>query len=298
MVYKLTELNSYKKVRNVLAGILVLNLLVALAKVIFGKITNTYSMVADGFHSFSDGSSNIVGIIGVWIAAKPADESHPYGHHKFETLSTIVISLLLFFVSYNLLSDAYARLKNPSMPEINIYSFIVMLITLGVNLWVTNYESKKGKELKSSILISDAKHTKSDIYVSISVIVSLIAIKLGFIIVDTIVAGIISILIIKAGLEILLPGINILSDASVINSDEIYDLVIKVPEVQYCHKIRSRGKENHVMIDLHVGLDKNFTLDHSHKIAHEIGDMLKHKIEGVQDVIVHIEPADVFDKVD
>lgn len=294
----MTELNSYKKVRNVLAGILVLNLLVALAKVIFGKITNTYSMVADGFHSFSDGSSNIVGIIGVWIAAKPADESHPYGHHKFETLSTIVISLLLFFVSYNLLSDAYTRLKNPSMPEINIYSFIVMLITLGVNLWVTNYESKKGKELKSSILISDAKHTKSDIYVSISVIVSLIAIKLGFIIVDTIVAGIISILIIKAGLEILLPGINILSDASVINSDEIYDLVIKVPEVQYCHKIRSRGKENHVMIDLHVGLDKNFTLDHSHKIAHEIGDMLKHKIEGVQDVIVHIEPADVFDKVD
>lgn len=92
----MAEKSNYKQVRNVLGGILVLNILVALAKVIFGKITNTSSMIADGYHSFSDGSSNVVGLIGIWIAARPADESHPYGHQKFETLSTIVISLLLF----------------------------------------------------------------------------------------------------------------------------------------------------------------------------------------------------------
>lgn len=289
----MAETSNYKQVRNVLAGILILNILVALAKLIFGKITNTSSMIADGYHSFSDGSSNVVGLIGIWIAARPADENHPYGHQKFETLSTIVISLLLFFVSYNILSDAYYRFKNPITPDINIYSFIVMIATLGVNLWVTTYEAKKGRELKSSILLSDAMHTRSDIYVSISVIVSLIAIRLGFVIIDTIIAGIIAILIIKAGLGILIPGINILSDASMIDSDNIYDLVIKVPQVQYCHKIRTRGKENYIMVDLHVGLDKTFTLEYSHKLAHEIEDMLKEKLEGVKEVIVHVEPADV-----
>lgn len=73
----MTETNNYKQVRNVLAGTLVLNILVALAKVNFGKIINTSSMTADGFHSFSDGSSNVAGIIGIWIAARPANESHP-----------------------------------------------------------------------------------------------------------------------------------------------------------------------------------------------------------------------------
>lgn len=171
-----------------------------------------------------------------------------------------------------------------------------MIATLGVNLWVTTYEAKRGRELKSSILLSDAMHTRSDIYVSISVIVSLIAIRLGFVIIDTIIAGIIAILIIKAGLEILIPGINILSDASMIDSDNIYNLVIKVPQVQYCHKIRTRGKENYIMVDLHVGLDKAFTLEYSHKLAHEIEDMLKEELEGVKEVIVHVEPADVFNK--
>lgn len=288
--------SKYIKVRNVLIIILLLNIAVALAKIIYGFITKTSSMIADGYHSFSDGASNVVGIIGIWVASKPADENHPYGHHKFETLSTIVISLLLFFVSFEILSGAYERLKNPVVPDINIYSYVVMGITLIVNIFVVKYERKKGIELKSSILISDSKHTQSDIYVSISVFVSLIAIKLGLVLVDGIVASIIAILIIKAGIEILVPGINVLSDANIMDRNKISDLVLTNPKVIFCHKIRTRGKEDYVMIDLHVGVNKEFTLEYAHLLAHNIEDMLKNKLDGVGEVIVHMEPAEFNEK--
>lgn len=292
----MVEQNNYVKVRNVLLGILLLNILVATAKIIYGLITKTSSMIADGYHSFSDGTSNIVGLVGIWIASRPADENHPYGHHKFETLSTIVISLILFFISFKILINAYDRIKSPVAPEINSLSFIIMVVTLVINIFVTTYEAKKGRELKSSILISDAMHTRSDIYVSISVIISLIAVRFGLVFIDAIVAAVIAILIIKAGLEILIPGINILSDAKMINSEKIYELVMKVPEVRYCHKIRTRGKENHIMIDLHVGINKDFTLEYSHRLAHNIEDMLKEQLEGVSEAIVHLEPVDTLDK--
>jgi len=240
----MNERNSYVQVRRILLGILILNFAVALSKIIIGSLTKTSSIVADGYHSVSDGASNIVGLFGVWIASKPADEKHPYGHYKFETLATIIISLLLFFISFEILKGAFERYGNPVVPEIGPISFIVMITTLLINLWITWYETKKGRELKSSFLISDAKHTKSDIYVTISVLASLFAIRQGFIIIDSIASGIIAILIIKAGLEILIPSIHVLSDATMLDSNKIYELVINIPEVIYCHKIRTRGKEN------------------------------------------------------
>lgn len=284
------EKTNYRDVRKVLFYILLLNIAVALAKLIYGTMTKTASMVADGYHSFSDGTSNIVGLIGIWIASKPPDESHPYGHQKVETLSTIFISILLLFVSYEIIVSAYGRFGNPVVPDINIGSFIVMISTLVVNLFVVKYETKRGEQLKSSILISDAKHTQSDVYVSLSVIVSLIAIRLGFPVVDSIVSILIGVLILKAGIEILIDAINVLIDGRIISSDEICNKVMEHPEARHCHDIRTRGKENQIMVDLHVGIDDNHSIKHGHEIAHEIEDILMEEFEGVSDVIIHLEP--------
>ncbi|MFT9496965.1 cation diffusion facilitator family transporter [Anaerosolibacter sp.] len=284
---------QYTQVRNILLGILVLNFLVAAAKIIYGIMTRTSSMTADGYHSLSDGTSNIVGLIGIWIASKPADESHPYGHYKFETLATVIIGLLLFFVSFQILTNAYDRFRNPEIPEINAVSFAVMTVTLLINIGITRYESRKGRELKSAILISDAQNTRSDIYVSLSVIVSLIASKFNLTIVDTIVAVIIAILIIKAGLEVLIPSINVLSDASVIEPEKIQDIVMSFPNVIYCHKIRTRGKENYIMLDLHVGADRRISLEQGHALSHDIKDKIIHEFQDIREVIIHMEPAEV-----
>ena len=285
------KIKNYQGVNKVLVYTLILNIIVALAKVIYGTKTRTASMVADGYHSFSDGTSNIVGLIGIWIAAKPPDENHPYGHQKVETFSTIFISILLFFVSYEIIGGAYMRFKNPVTPNINLGSFIVMLGTLMVNFFIVAYETKKGNELKSSFLLSDAKHTQSDIYVSLSVIASLIASRLGYPIVDILLSVLIGILIAKAGLEILVNAMNILIDGRIMSSSAIHSKVEEHPHVIYCHEIRTRGKEDQIMIDLHVGIDANHTIDYGHGIAHDIEDMLKREFDGVSEVIIHLEPA-------
>ncbi len=283
--------SHYLKVRNILLGVLILNFTLAFTKIVYGMTTNTSSMTADGYNSLSDGTSNIVGIIGAWIASKPADEKHPYGHHKFETLATVVIGLLLFVVSYQILVEAYQRFKSPVKPEINVISFIIMIIILAINIFVANYESKKGRAYKSAILISDSKDKKSDIYVTLSVIVSLVASKYNLIIVDTIVAGIIAVLIIKSGLEILIPGLNILTDISMVDPEKISDLVTSYPSVVYCHKIRTRGKENHIMLELHVGIDRLVSIEKAHIISHEIKDLIIREFQDIREVIIHMEPA-------
>ena len=282
---------NYKGVKKVLVYTLVLNIIVALAKVIYGTKTQSGSMVADGYHSFSDGTSNIVGLIGIWIAAKPPDENHPYGHQKVETISTIFISILLFFVSYEIIIGAYGRFQNPVVPSINIGSFVVMISTLMINLFIVRYETKEGKRLNSSFLISDAKHTQSDVYVSISVIASLIASKLGFPVIDSILSVVIGILILKAGMEIFMNAINVLIDGKIISSDEICSKVLKHPEVDYCHRVRTRGKEDQIMVDLHIGIEKDYTIEQGHEIVHDIEKILMDEFEGVSEVIIHLEPV-------
>ena len=110
--------NNFKKVQQILFIILLANLLVATLKLIVGSIIKSASMTADGFHSLSDGSSNIVGLIGIHFASQPEDEQHPYGHNKYETLAGLFISFMLFFVGGKVILDVIQRFKVPIIPEI------------------------------------------------------------------------------------------------------------------------------------------------------------------------------------
>lgn len=281
-----------KKVKKVLLDLLFLNILVSLAKIIYGSMTNLSSMLADGIHSLSDGASNIIGIIGINIASKPADKKHPYGHQKVETLTTIIISFSLFMVSGKLLLGAYDKFLNPTKPEVTTTSFVVMISTLLINIFVTKYEYKKGVMLKSSILISDSQHTLSDVMTSTVVIIGLIGIKLGFTIVDPILSVVISLVIMKAGYDILRDAIDVLIDAQVIDIEIVRNIVMKFDDVIDCHEIRTRGKKDNIMIDLHIIIDSNTRIDDAHRLAHDIEDKIQEEIEEVYEVIVHPEPDD------
>lgn len=284
----------FNKVKKILIIILVLNWTVALAKIVYGLITRASSMTADGFHSLSDGTSNIIGIIGITIAAHPVDEDHPYGHKKYETLFSLVIAALLTFVCVNLLFEGIKRLRTPVTPEINFISFLVMVLTTAVNIFVMNYEYKKGKDLKSDILISDSLHTKTDIFISLSVIVALIAGKFSFFILDPIMTIIIALFIAHAAWEISKQSSDVLCDTAVIlDNKKIEDIVLSVKGVKACHKIRTRGRQDDVHIDLHVQVNPNMHMDKAHQISYDIEEALKCGIPGVSDVIVHMEPIEI-----
>ena len=279
-----------KEVRHVLIYTLFLNMAVALAKIIYGYKINSISMFSDGFHSFFDGTSNIIGLIGIWIASQPPDENHPYGHRKFETLSTIAIAVLIFFAGFEILKKAYHGLREPHSIEVTSMSFIIMSITLLINIGVMTYERKKGQELKSDFLIADALHTNSDIFVSLSVIISLIAAKIGYPIIDSIAAIIIVILIAKIGYGILRSATDVLTDAARIDTREIKDIVMLIEGIKECHEIRTRGRDDAVHIDLHILIDPGEQIHKAHDLAHSVEEVIKKKFPSVIDVVVHIEP--------
>ena len=119
---------------------LFLNLAVAFAKIIYGNLTSTLSMIADGYHSLFDGVSNIIGLAGSFIASRPPDSDHPYGHQKYETVASIFIALLLIFVGVEIFRDALNRFLVQSTPKVTDVSYLVMLGTMCINYLVTRYE--------------------------------------------------------------------------------------------------------------------------------------------------------------
>src|SRR3989339_1560974 len=148
-VYNMPMDNQIAQTKVILWVILGFNWLVAIAKIIVGLVFNVMSMVADGFHSFSDGSSNIIGLVGLTAAARPIDEDHPYGHKKIETFTALGIIMLLLLVCYEIIEAAFGRIANPQVPEANWLTFVVMFVTVLINIGVTVYEYRKGRELKS-----------------------------------------------------------------------------------------------------------------------------------------------------
>ena len=284
-------MDNYKKVKQVLWIILFANFAVALLKIIIGNQIKSYSMTADGFHSLSDGASNIVGLIGIFFASKPKDKNHPYGHKKFEIITSLFISGMLFVIAIKIILSAVLRIANPVVPAITIESLIALIITLFINIFVCMYEYRIGTKLNSYVLISDSLHTRSDIFVSLGVFVTLVGVKLGFpVIIESIVPIIISAFIIYSAYGIFRPSIGILVDRVAVDEDYIKEIVFEFNEVRDVHNIRSRGSKSSIYIDMHVMVDPFISVEQSHDLTHKIEKQIQEEINENAQVIFHIEP--------
>ena len=285
--------DHYSRIKRLLIIILALNWGVAIAKMVIGLATRCQSMTADGFHSLSDGASNIIGLVGIALSSKPVDKDHPYGHRKYETFFSLGIAALLFLVAISLMHESIGRMRHPAIIEVSVLSFAVMVVTMGINMLVMKYEYSQGKKLRSDFLVADSMHTKADIFTSLSVIVALIGIRLGFQIIDPITTLVIAGFIAHAGIGIIKDASKVLCDTVVImDTAKIESIVMTVKGVRQCHKIRTRGRPDDIWIDLHVQVDPEMHIDHAHKICYEVEEVIKKNIPEASDVLVHIEPKD------
>ena len=272
--------------------IFILNILVALVKGGWGLYTGSLSMTSDGLHSLFDSTSNIIGLVGISLAARPPDKEYPYGHAKFETFASLGIAVLLFASCMQLVIAAANRLQSQSAPQITELSFGIMGITLLVNVGVSAYEYILGKRLKSSILVADSMHTRSDIFASVGVILGFVAVRMGYPLADPVIALLICGLILLTGLEIVRDSSKILLDKALVEEKEIIDLANSVEGVCTCHAVRTRGMAGEIYVDLHIGVDSSLPIDAAHEVSEKVESMIKRKISGVRDVMVHLEPKD------
>jgi cation diffusion facilitator family transporter len=283
------------EVTRVLARVLAANLAVAIAKLTFGYLTATVSIISDGFHSLTDAAANVVALVGLRASGKPPDVDHPYGHRKFETLTAAGIVALLVLVIVEVVRTSLQYLGGATTPRVTGVSFAVMLATLAVNLGVVAYERRAAARLTSELLFADAMHTRSDVLTSLGVLASLVGVRLGYPILDPLSGLAVALVIGHTGFQIGRQASHILADRIVMAEEDVRTVVMSVPGVLGCHRIRTRGTADHVFLDLHVWVRGDSRLDEAHRLSHVVKDRLMKRYPQIVDAIIHIEPPPAAD---
>ncbi len=271
------------------------NALLAVLKIVIGIKANSLALIGDGIDSTTDVVTSIITFFTALISAEPPDKEHPWGHERAETISTKILSIIIFFAGAQL---AVASVKNIlyqktlEIPgQIAIYA---TLISIGGKIILAFYKFRTGKKTNSSMLIADGKNMRNDVFISMAVLLGIGATRFFQIpIIDTIIALAVSGWIIKCALGIFLETSAELMDS--IDDKDIYvrvfEAIDKIDEVQHPHKVRIRKMNRYYLVDIDIEVDGNLTVKEGHDIALIIEEEIKQAVKNVYDVMVHIEPA-------
>jgi cation diffusion facilitator family transporter len=203
--------------------------------------------------------------------------------------AAVIVFLLLVMVE--VLRTAFNHLTGrAAAPEISLASFVVMAVTVGINLCVISYESREAERLASEVLLADAMQTRGDVWISVTVIAALAGARSGIPILDPLAALVVAGFIGHAGFQIARATTGILSDRIVIADSDLEQVVMGVPGVIGCHRIRTRGSADHVFLDLHVWLPPDMRLTDAHRLSHLVKDRLIARYPQIVDAVIHIEP--------
>ncbi|MEM9907655.1 MAG: cation diffusion facilitator family transporter [Cyanobacteria bacterium P01_D01_bin.44] len=278
------------EVRRVLLVTLALNLLVVVLKGVVGWWTGSLSLIADALHSVTDSANNVLGLVTNQLASPEPDRDHPYGHQKYEAVGTLGVAGFLCIACFEILRGAVERIFMGGEPVTMTASALwIMLLVLGINIVVAFYERRVGLQLGSKILLADAHHTMSDIWITIAVLGGLVGIWQGWQWLDVVMAFPVAILVLHSGWVVLSANLPWLVDEMAIAPEAIHKVVMAVPGVVNCHNIASRGLlGRQVFIDMHLIVEPQDV-----KAAHDITEQVEDRLEaefGPARVTIHVEP--------
>ncbi|MGH7718951.1 MAG: cation diffusion facilitator family transporter [Gemmatimonadaceae bacterium] len=279
-------------VRNTLVVILALNIVVLGVKVVVGVRTGALSVLGAALESGLDMLNNIVGIIIVGLAAQAPDETHPYGHEKFETLGALAIVGFLSISCFELLREGVENLLERHVPRApSAVELALVGATLLVNLFVVRYERRRGRALNSSFLLADAAHTYSDIFVTAAAVASLVFASIGLGVVDPVLAIVVALVIARNGYEIVKGTVPVLVDERGVDAAEIRRLVEGIAEVVDVRAVRSRASASGMLFaDVTIGVRASTSVSEAHRIADVVEERIAARL-GPSEVMVHVEPA-------
>lgn len=289
--------DNRSEVRKVLLITLLLNLVVMGLKAGVGMLTGSLSLQADALHSVTDSANNVLGLIASRFSSPQPDRDHPYGHQKFEALGALGIAAFLGIACFEILQGAIERIfQGLTSVKISPPELWLLLIVLGINIFVTYYERQVGRRVGSPILIADAQHTMSDVWVTITVLAGLIGVWQAGVLnlpqlqwLDVILAFPVALLVFHSGWKVLKDNLPWLVDEMAIAPEAIRDIALQVPGVMNCHNIASRGLlGRQVFIEMHMIVDAN-EVETAHKITEEVEARLVERFSPVR-VLIHVEP--------
>ena len=277
----------------------IVNFVLVVLKFVAGIVGHSAAMVADAVHSLSDFVTDIIVIVFVRISGKPEDESHDYGHGKYETLATAIIGLILLFVGvgilYNGAKSVMEALGGKALGVPGIWALVVAGASILLKELLYRYTIYKNRRLESQALVANAWHHRSDALSSIGTFIGIGgAIILGdrWRILDPIAAIVVSIFIMKVAIELLKPCVDELLERSLPADTEadIMKVILSFDEVSAPHHLRTRRIGNHIAIEVHIRMRGDMTLHDAHLVTQNIESALKQKFGDKTHIGIHMEP--------
>lgn len=281
---------------RVSARSMALNIVLTAFKLVAGIVAHSGAMISDAIHSASDVISTIIVMIGVKMAGKAPDRNHPYGHDRFECVASIVLSVMLGLTGAaigieglrNIVGSSYLHLTVPG--KLALAAAVISIVTKEGMFWYTRSNAKK---IRSSALMADAWHHRSDALSSVGSFVGILGARLGFPIMDPLASVIISFFILKAAFDIFLDAISKMTDHAcsdpVVNA--LRKTILAVPGVDGIDVLRTRDFGSMIYVDVEIQAEGSLTLYEAHEIAQQVHDDIEQDFPNVKHCMVHVNPA-------
>lgn len=282
-----------QKQRVTLVGALA-NLGLAAFKTLFGIVGQSQALVADGVHSLSDLISDVLVLGAARLGSQSADQNHPYGHQRFETVATVGIGILLLVVAGGFIYDATARLLNPQ--ELFLPSWFVLPIAIASVLTkevVYQYTIAVGRRTKSKLIEANAWHHRSDALSSLVVIVGVVGALAGYPWFDALAAIIVAVMIGIMGWRFFWNALRELVDTG-LEREQLVALARAIDEVEGVyshHDLRTRRMGDLVLVDVHIVVDGQITVSEGHRIGERVRHNLLQNLHDDAEVLIHLDPA-------
>ena len=285
--------DTRQSVQRVLLIALAVNVSMTVLKLVIGLLTGSLAVLADAMHSATDGLSSLLGLFTNGLSDPRPDRDHPYGHDKYEGLGALAITGFILFTAFEILKSAIERISSGLPPlRLDGRELLLLLIVLGFNLLLAGFERSQGKRLGSQLLLADAKHTTSDIWTTVVVLLGLAGVLLFRINwLDVAMAVPLCLMLLRACWQVLTSNLPWLVDQIAIAPEAIHEVAMAAPGVLNVHDIASRGVlGQQVFIELHMVVDAN-DLPTAHRITELVEEHLEARFGAVR-CTIHLEPRE------
>lgn len=285
----------YREIRRVTLIGSAIDLLLAVLKLIFGYLANSQALIADGVHSLSDLATDFMVLFAAKHGSRDADETHPYGHGRFETLATVALGISLIVVAGGIAWDAIDRLFHPEeLLQPGVWALAVAVLSVLSKEWIYHYTMHVAKKLKSGMLKANAWHSRTDAISSVVVVIGVGGTMAGLEYLDSVAAVLVGAMVAKIGWDLAWQSVHELVDTAL--DPERVELIRKeilsVGGVRELHMLRTRMMGGDALVDVHVIVDPKLSVSEGHYIGEKVRKRLIQEVEEVTDVMVHVDPED------
>ena len=285
----------YREMKKVTLIGSVIDLLLGVFKILVGWVASSQSLIADGVHSLSDLATDFVVLYAAKHGSREADEDHPYGHGRIETLATAGLGVALMLVAIGIAWDAVSRLFEPErLFQPGVWALVVALLSVVLKEWIYRYTMRVAKRVRSPMLEANAWHSRTDAISSIVVVIGVGGTMLGLDYLDAIAAVGVAVMVAKIGWDLGWESLHELADRALEEERvaKIRKAILAVDGVRHLHLLRSRKVGHEALVDVHVQVDPWLSVSEGHMIAIAVEEAAKASLDEVTDVTVHIDPED------